>query len=66
MPRAMRGAGHHTRSTAGGSIGGRMSLEDGGGGGAAGGGGGVLVDEALLLLESRLHRPHTHPCQVRE
>jgi hypothetical protein len=40
-----------------GSGGRQLSLDD-----AAG----VCVDEALLLLESRLHRPHTHACQVRE
>eukprot|EP00878_Enallax_costatus_P011110 GHUV01011603.1.p1 GENE.GHUV01011603.1~~GHUV01011603.1.p1 ORF type:complete len:1328 (+),score=466.80 GHUV01011603.1:589-3984(+) len=26
--------------------------------------GGVLLDQQLLFLESRLHRPHTQPCQV--
>ena len=32
---------------------------------ADGFGPGCVTDEALLLLESRLHRPHTHHCQVR-
>lgn len=25
---------------------------------------GDVLDEEVLLLESRLHRPHTQPCQV--
>lgn len=59
MPRAMRG----TRGSAGGlygtagSTGRQLRVDDAFGG---------FADEALLLLESRLHRPHTHACQVRD
>lgn len=56
MPRAM----HGTKGKAGmystmGSGARQLSVDDAFGG---------YVDEALLLLESRLHRPHTHTCQV--
>jgi hypothetical protein len=58
MPKAVRGtigSAGGLYSTAGGAGGGRLSAEDAGG---------PVADAALLLLESRLHRPHTHPCQV--
>lgn len=55
MPSALRGG--QGAGGAGGSAGCRgLSLDDAFGGAA---------DESLLLLESRLHRPHTHACQVR-
>jgi hypothetical protein len=63
MPSAMRGGRGGAGAAgklfgAGGSAGGRgLSVDDAFGGAAA--------DESLLLLESRLHRPHTHACQVR-
>jgi hypothetical protein len=58
MPRAVHGAKRSVGMYGTMGSGGRqLSLDD-----AAG----VCVDEALLLLESRLHRPHTHACQVRE
>lgn len=57
MPSALRG-GRGGGGGAGGSAGcPGLGLDDAFGGAAA--------DESLLLLESRLHRPHTHACQVR-
>jgi len=55
MPRAMRAV----RGSAGGArlSGGSLSGDDAFGPGS-------MADEATLLLESRLHRPHTHTCQV--
>lgn len=58
MPRAMRGS---TRGSAGGAYNTRGSA---GGLSCADDAAKNMVDEALLLLESRLHRPHTHACQV--
>lgn len=58
MPRAMRGS---TRGSAGGAYNTRGSA---GGLSSADDAAENMVDEALLLLESRLHRPHTHACQV--
>jgi hypothetical protein len=57
MPRAVHGGkGNVGMYSTMGSGGRQFSLDDAFGG---------YVDEALLLLESRLHRPPTHACQVR-